>query len=180
MECYVLQMFVALIILQNYLEYKSHQNFLLMEVNKVAAKHVHIVNKGEKNTHTFIDNAIMPPKATFSSIIKMCAKNKDIHPGNVVNHDDDGNPLALPKHRTPEEIKELRHQQELAQKKAITAVGLVEDNLREEDIARMTCPNCQLENVSAFWPPVTIKNRKNLLKTAEKGLQDQIDGASFE
>ena len=122
----------------------------------------------------------MPPKATFSSIINMHAKNKVIHPGNVVNHDDDGNPLALPKRWTPEEIKELHCQQELAQKKAIAAVGLVEDNLCEEDIAHMTCPNHQLENISAFQPPVTIKNRKNLLKTAEKGLQDQIDGASFE
>ena len=98
----------------------------------------------------------MPPKATFSSFIKTRAKNKDIHPGNVVNHDGDGNPLALPKRRTPEEIKELHCQQELAQKKAIAAVGLVEDNLHEEDIACMTRPNCQLENVSAFWPPVTI------------------------
>ena len=122
----------------------------------------------------------MPPKATFSSIIKTCAKNKDIHPGNVVNHDDDGNPLALPKHWTPEEIKELHRQQELAQKKAIAAMGLVEDNLREEDIACMTHPNRQLGNVSAFQPPVTIKNGKNLLKTAEKGLQDQIDSVSFE
>ena len=59
-------------------------------------------------------------------------------------------------------------------------MGLVEDNLCEEDIAHMTRPNHQLENISAFQPPVTIKNRKNLLKTAEKGLQDQIDGASFE
>jgi hypothetical protein len=119
----------------------------------------------------------MPPKATFSSIIKTRAKNKDIHPGDVVNHDDDGNPLAPAKRRTPEEIKEVRRQQEQAQREAITAVGLVEDSLREEDIARLTRPNRQLENVSAFRPPATIKKGKDLLKTPEKELQDQFDGA---
>ena len=115
----------------------------------------------------------MPPKATFASIIKTCAKNKNIHPGDVVNHDDDGNPLAPPKRRTPEEIKEDRRQQEHAQKKAITAVGLIEDSLREEDIARQTRPNRQLENVSAFRPPITIKSGK----TPEKEFQDHFNGA---
>ena len=149
--------------------------FLLTEANEVAAKHVHIVKK-KINKHTFIDNAIMPPKATFSSIIKTRPKNKNIHPGDVVNHDDDGNPLAPPKRRTPEEIKEIRRQQDQDQKKAIAAVGLVEDSLREEDIARLTRPNRQLENVPAFRPPVAIKNGKDLQKTPEKELQDQIDG----
>jgi hypothetical protein len=131
----------------------------------------------------------MPPKATFASIIKTRAKNKNIHPGDIANHDDDGVPLAPPpKRRTPKEIKEDHHQQEVAQKvaernsqNAIAAVGLVEDSLREEDIARQTRPNRQLENVPAFRPPVNIKKGKDSLKTPEKELepQDQIDGASL-
>ena len=89
--------------------------------------------------------------------------------------------------RTPKEIKEAQRQQELAQKIAeknsqnmIAAVGLVEDRLREEDIARQTRPNRQLENVPAFRPLVNIK--KGLVEASEKEfeLQDQIDGASFE
>lgn len=89
--------------------------------------------------------------------------------------------------RTPKEIKEAQRQQELAQKIAeknsqnmIAAVGLVEDRLREEDIARQTRPNRQLENVPAFRPPVNKK--KGLVEASEKEfeLQDQIDGASFE
>ena len=109
------------------------------------------------------------------------------HPGEVVNHDDDGNPITLPKCRTPEEIKEARNQQEQAKKKserntqnAIAVVGLVEDSLREEDIARQTRPNRQLENVPSFQPPITIKKGRDSLKTPENEHQDQIDGASFE
>jgi hypothetical protein len=130
----------------------------------------------------------MPPKATFASIIKTRPKNKGIHPGEVVNHDDDGIPKALPPMRkTAKEIKETRRQQELEQKtaeqksqNAIAAVGLVEDSLREEDIARQTRPNRQLENVPAFRPPVAIEKGKKSLKTLEKDLLDQNDGARFE
>src|SRR5271169_466603 len=127
----------------------------------------------------------MPPKAAFASIIKTRPKNKDVHPGNVVNHDDDGNPK--PKRRTPEEVKKVHHQQEIAQKtaeqniqNAIAVVGLVEDSLREEDIARQTRPNRRLENVSAFRPPASAAKRKDSSKKPEEELQDQIDGDSFE
>ena len=173
---------------------KSRLSFLLTEVNEVAAKQVQFAIEEKKNKQTFIDKAIMPPKPPFPSIIKTRTKNKDIHPGDVANHDDNGNPVDLPplpvgkpRRRTPKEMKEARLQQELAKKKAeeniqnaIATVGLVEDSLREEDIARQTRPNRQLENVPAFRPPVTIKNGKDLLKTPEKELQDQNDGASFE
>ena len=145
-------------------------------------KHVQSVNKEKINKHTFIDNTIMPPKATFASIIKTRPKNKDIHPGEVVKHDDDGIPKALPPRRkTPKERRQQELAQETAEKisqNAIAAVGLVEDSLREEDISRQTRPNRQLENVPAFRPPVTIE--KDLVKTPEKELQDQNDGASFE
>ena len=103
------------------------------------------------NKHTSInniDNAIMAPKATFPSIIKTCPKNKDVHPGDAINNDD-GNPK--PKCQTPAEMKEVHHQQELAQQvakqnsqNAIAAVGSVEDSLCKEDIAWLTCPNHQL------------------------------------
>ena len=132
----------------------------------------------------------MPPKGTFPSIIKTRAKNKNIHPGQVVCHDDDGRPKEPPPmHRTPKEIKEGQRQQELAQKiaeknsqDAIAAVGLVEDRLREEDIACQTHPNHQLENVPTFRPPVNIKKGLVPVEASEKEfeLQDQIDGASFE
>lgn len=91
--------------------------------------------------------------------------------------------------RTPKEIKEGQRQQELARKiaeknsqDAIAAVGLVEDRLREEDIARQTRPNRQLENVPTFRPPVNIKKGLVPVEASEKEfeLQDQIDGASFE
>ena len=59
-------------------------------------------------------------------------------------------------------------------------MALVEDSLREEDNARLTCPNRRLENVPAFHPPVTIKNVKDSPKTPEKELHDPIDSASFE
>jgi hypothetical protein len=143
----------------------------------------------KKKTNTSIDNAIMPPKATFPSIIKTRPKNKNIHPGEIVNHDDDGNPQSPPPKRlTTKEKNELHRQQEIAKKKneqnsqnAIAAVGLVEDSLREEDIARQTRPNRQLENVPAFRPVVSIKKGKDSLKTPAKELepQDQNNGASF-
>ena len=108
----------------------------------------------------------MAPKATFPSIIKTCPKNKDVHPGDTINKDDDGNPK--PKHQTPAEIKEVRRQQELAQQvaeqnsqNAIAAVGSVEDSLHKEDITWLTRPNHQLENVPVFWPPVSITKGKN-------------------
>ena len=108
----------------------------------------------------------MAPKATFPSIIKTCPKNKDVHPGDTINKDDDGNPK--PKHQTPAEIKEVCCQQELAQQvaeqnsqNAIAAVGSVEDSLHKEDITWLTRPNHQLENVPVFWPPVSITKGKN-------------------
>ena len=102
----------------------------------------------------------MPPKALFPSIIKTRTKNKDVHPGDAMKMDDDGNPK--PKRRTTAEMNEVRRQQELAKQKAkqnslnaIAAVGLVEDSLRNEDIARLTRPNRQLENIPAFRPPAS-------------------------
>ena len=85
-----------------------------MEANEVTAKYVDFWNKEKTNKHIFINNTIMPPKVTFSSIIKTCPKNKDVHPSNVVNHNDDGNPKS--KCQTPEEIKEVHYQWEVAQK----------------------------------------------------------------
>ena len=114
----------------------------------------------------------MGPKATFPSIIKTRPKNKDTHPGEA--KDDDGNPK--PKRRTPAEMKEVRRQQELAQqiaeqnsRNAIAAVGSVEDSLREEDIARQTRPNRQLENVPAFRPPASVTKGKD---SSKRGVQD--------
>ena len=108
----------------------------------------------------------MPPKALFPSIIKTHPKNKDIHPGEVINQDDHGNPK--PKRRTAAEMKEVRHQQELARQvaeensqNAIAAVGSVEDSLREEDIARLTRPNRQLENIPAFRAPASATKGKD-------------------
>jgi hypothetical protein len=113
-----------------------------------------------------IDNTIMPPKALFPSIIKTRTKNKGVHPGDAMKKDDDGNPK--PKRRTTAEMNEVRRQQELAKqiaeqnsRNAIAAVGLVEDSLRDEDIARLTRPNRQLENIPAFRPPASVTKGKD-------------------
>ena len=120
----------------------------------------------------------MAPKATFPSIIKTRPKNKDAHPGEA--KDDDGNPK--PKRRTPAEMKEVRRQQGLARQvaeqnsqNAIAAVGSVEDSLREEDIARLTRPNRQLENVPAFRPLASVKKGKD-----SSTMGDQDNGSVFE
>ena len=154
---------------------------LLTEVNEVAGKHVQskICWKTNK-APTFIDNTIMPPKPTFS-IIKTRTKNKDVHPGEVMHKDDHGN--LKPKRRSPAEMKEVRHQEELARKEAekdsrnaIVEASLIEDRLREEDIAWQTPPNRQLEAVPAFRPPAcTVQNKKTLRKEEIEG---QADGAN--
>ena len=54
-------------------------------------KNMFIRKLGKINKHTFIDNTIMAPKATFSSIIKTRPRNKDAHSGDVINKDDNGN-----------------------------------------------------------------------------------------
>lgn len=127
----------------------------------------------------------MPPKAIFPSIIKTRPKNKDIHPGEVINQDDHGNPK--PKRRTPAEMKEVRHQQELARQvgedisqKAIAAVGSVEDSLREEDIARLTRPNRQLENIPAFRAPASAtKGKDSSTSTSSDQDSSSIQNLSF-
>ena len=125
----------------------------------------------------------MPPKAIFPSIIKTRPKNKDIHPGEVINQDDHGNPK--PKRRTPAEMKEVRHQQELARQvgedisqKAIAAVGSVEDSLREEDIARLTRPNRQLENIPAFRAPASATKGKDSYTSSDQD-SGSIQNLSF-
>ena len=121
----------------------------------------------------------MPPKPTFS-IIKTRTKNKDVHPGEVMHKDDHGNPK--PKRRSPAEMKEVRHQEALARKEAeknsrdaIVEASLIEDRLREEDIARQTPPNRQLEAVPAFRPPAyTVQSKKTSRK---EGVEGQANGA---
>ena len=156
---------------------------LLTEVNELAGKHVQLENCWKTNKGlTFIDNTIMPPKPTFS-IIKTRTKNKDVHPGEVMHKDDHGNPKQ--KHRSPAEMKEVHHQEELARKEAeqdsqyaIIEASLVEDRLREEDIARQTPPNRQLEAVPAFRPPPCTSQNK---KTSRKdGIEGQADGVNVE
>jgi hypothetical protein len=140
-----------------------------------------IINKQKKiSSITSITHTIMAPKAIFSSIIKTRPKNKNAHPGEAMNKDDDGN--QKPKRRTPAEMKEVRQQQELAQQvaeqnpqNAIAAVGSVEDSLREEDIARLTRPNRQRENVPAFRPPASVTKAKGFSKKS-----DQDNGAISE
>ena len=124
----------------------------------------------------------MPPKPSFS-IIKTRTKNKDVHPGEVMHKDDHRNPKL--KRWSPAEMKEVRHQEELAQKEAekdsrnvIIEARLVEDHLREEDIAQQTPPNHQLEAVPAFWPPpCTLQNKKTSRKD---GIEGQADGVNVE
>ena len=97
-----------------------------------------------------------------------------------MHKDDHGNPK--PKRRSPAEMKEVRHQEELARKEAeknsrdaIVEASLIEDRLREEDIARQTPPNHQLEAVPAFRPPAyTVQSKKTSRK---EGVEGQANGA---
>ena len=123
----------------------------------------------------------MAPKAIFPSIIKTRPKNKDTHPGEAVNKDDNGN--LKPKRRTPAEMTMVRHQEELVRQEAeqnlrdaIAAVGSVEDSLREEDIAWLTRPNRHLEKIPAFRPPASVRKDKDF--SSKNG--DQENGAIFE
>jgi hypothetical protein len=99
---------------------------------------------------------------SFANLKKI---NKQIFFIDAMKKDDDGNPK--PKRQTTAEMNEVCHQQELAKQiaeqnsqNAIAAVGLVEDSLRDKDIARLTRPNCQQENIPAFRPPASVTHHR--------------------
>ena len=95
--------------------------------------------------------------------MKTRSRNKDAHPGLVVND-------VKQKHQTAKEMEEIHAQEVHAQKeqqkkinKNIWVAAAIEDKLQQEDIEHHR-PNCHVDTLPVFCPPPEDDDMSSLIE----------------